>query len=215
MKRWDFNCYKKFTFHVEFFCHKLNCLLLRKLGRVRLRLNFLTKCSSRKYPNSPTEGIGISLGLGDGGLLDPNIERNAQGLKKISRGVGGGGISIGVVWIISGITRLTQSRPLLLASPFGIRLELENRLHCILIPLFAYGELTCCIRFKLFYVPLSELGFLSQFIFSYCWWFKHTSQFFCFGLKFFSAVLQCLLCKSIEQCWEYDNLNNLITTKSL
>ena len=65
-------------------------------------------CSYRKYPYSPTEGIGISFGGEGGGSLRPkylkkrmkliwNFQRSGEVLEKFS--------SVGEVWIFSGTTQ--------------------------------------------------------------------------------------------------------------
>ena len=63
-----------------------------------------TLCSSRKYPYSPTEGIGISWGMGS--ARPKNLKKCMKLNWNFQRGWGVFS-SVGEVWIFSGITQYT------------------------------------------------------------------------------------------------------------
>ena len=67
-------------------------------------------CSSKKYPYSPTEGIGISWGV-VGPVKPKNLKKSMKLTWNFQRG---GGVlkkipSVGEVWIFSGITHFTKT----------------------------------------------------------------------------------------------------------
>jgi len=67
-------------------------------------------CRSRKYPYSPTEGIGISWGVGCS-LRPKHLKKCIKLNWNFQRGGGLGRKSFcGEVWIFSGTTQLTNIR---------------------------------------------------------------------------------------------------------